>query len=369
MLFDNIAHKGGIMQFPIDGTYVTLQEILSQPAAWKAVLQELERQAATLNGHWKPEKAQEVIFTGCGSTYYLSRSAAEIFKGETGALASAYPASDLYLFPDLVLTKGISHTLVAISRSGETSETLRAADQFRSREAGPLFAITCYEESPLAKKASVALIAKEAHETSVAQTRSFSSMLVAVKGLAAVLAGRRLSSRFWQLPELGVDLISSYHELSQRLGSDPAFERFFFLGSGPLYGLACEAMLKMKEMSLSFSEAYQFLEFRHGPMSMVNKNTLIVGLLSETAFEHEARLLSDMRKLGAQVFAITPVELSKDQADHQAVLPGGLSDLERGALYLPLLQLLAFYRSVGKGLNPDKPTNLTAVVNLDLDPV
>ncbi len=355
------------MQFSIDGAYDTLQEILSQPMAWKAVLQELERQAATLKSHWNPEETQEVIFTGCGSTYYLSRSAAEIFKGETGALVSAYPASDLYLFPDIVLTKGASRTLVTISRSGETSETLRAADQFHSRDNGPVFAITCYEESPLVKKASVALIAREAHEKSVAQTRSFSSMLIAVKGLAAVLAGKPLSRRFLQLPELGADLISSYHELSRRLGSDPAIERFFFLGSGPLYGLACEAMLKMKEMSLSYSEAFQFLEFRHGPMSMVNKDTLIVGLLSEVAFEHEARLLADMRKLGAKIFAITPIELGKDQVDHQVVLPGGLSDLERGALYLPLLQLLAFYRSVSKGLNPDKPINLTAVVNLDLD--
>jgi glucosamine--fructose-6-phosphate aminotransferase (isomerizing) len=357
------------MQFSIDDTFVTLQEILSQPTAWKAVLQELEQQAAALKKHWKPKKIQEAVFTGCGSTYYLSRSAAEIFKGETGALVSAYPASDLYLFPDLVLTKGVPRILVTLSRSGETSETLRAADQFHSRDNGPVYAITCYEESSLVKKASVSLIAREAREKSVAQTRSFSSMLVAVTGLAALLAGRPLRSRFLHLPKLGADLISSHHDLSRQLGNNPNFERFFFLGSGPLYGLACEAMLKMKEMSLSYSEAFQFLEFRHGPMSMVNENTLILGLLSETAFEHEARLLSDMRKLGAQVFAITPIELSKEQADHQVVLPGGLSDLERGALYLPLLQLLAFYRSVSKGLNPDKPFNLTDVVNLDLGPV
>ena len=357
------------MQFSTDDTYVTLQEILSQPEAWKAVLRELGRQAAALKSHWKPGEIQEVIFTGCGSTYYLSRSAAEIFKGETGALASAYPASDLYLFPGFILTKDASRMLVAISRSGETSETLGAVDQFRAWGGGPVVAITCNEASPLVKKASLALIARAAHEKSVAQTRSFSSMLVAAQGLAALLAGRPLSSRFLQLPELGADLISSQHELARQLGSDPTIERFFFLGSGPLYGLACEAMLKMKEMSLSYAEAFHFLEFRHGPMSMVNENTLIAGLLSETAFEHEARLLSEMRKLGARVFAITPVEFSEDQADQQVVLPGGLSDLDRGPLYLPPLQLLAFYRSVSKGLNPDKPFNLTAVVNLDLDPV
>jgi len=258
---------------------------------------------------------------------------------------------------------------VCISRSGETSETLRATDQFISRNHGPVYTISCYENSSLVKKATVSLVAKEAHEQSVAQTRSFSSMLVAVQGLAALLAGRSLSSSFLQLPEHGADLISRYHELSRRLGSDPSFDRFFFLGSGPMYGLACEAMLKMKEMSLSYAEAFHFLEFRHGPMSMVNGNTLIVGLLSETAFEHELRLLVEMRNLGAKVLAIAPLKLSEQQVDYQVVLPGGLTDLERGALYLPLVQLLAFYRAVSKSLNPDQPHNLTAVVNLDLDPV
>lgn len=350
-------------------TYDTLQEILSQPVAWKSVLQELEHQTAALKSHWKPEETQELIFTGCGSTYYLSRSAAEIFKGETGALTSAYPASDIYLFPDLVLTQDISRMLVTISRSGETSETLRAADQFRSRDHGPVYAITCYADSSLVGKASVSLVAKDASEKSVAQTRSFSSMLVAVEGLAALLAGHPFSRRFLQLPELGEDLISSCHELSRLIGLDPNLERFFFLGSGPLYGLACEAMLKMKEMSLSYSEAFHFLEFRHGPMSMVNEATLIVGLMSETGFRHELRLLLEMRKLGAKVFAITPIELNEEQVDYQVVLPGGLSDLERGALYLPPLQLLAFYRAVGKGLNPDSPQNLVSFITIDLDPV
>jgi glucosamine--fructose-6-phosphate aminotransferase (isomerizing) len=127
-------------------------------------------------------------------------------------------------------------------------------DQFHSRQNGPVFAITCYAASSLDKKSSVSLIAKDAHEKSVAQTRSFSSMLVAVKGLAALLAGHPLSDRFLQLPELGAGLISKDHELTRQIGLDASYERFFFLGSGPMYGLACEAMLKMKEMSLSYAE-------------------------------------------------------------------------------------------------------------------
>ena len=80
-------------------------------------------------------------------------------------------------------------------------------------------------------------------------------------------------------------------DLPQRLGADLEVERFFFLGSGPFYGLACEAMLKLKEMSLSYAEPYHFLEFRHGPMSMVDARTLVVGLLSDTGLTEEIRVL------------------------------------------------------------------------------
>jgi glucosamine--fructose-6-phosphate aminotransferase (isomerizing) len=126
-------------------------------------------------------------------------------------------------------------------------------------------------------------------------------------------------------------------------------------------------MLKMKEMSLSYAEAFQFLEFRHGPMSMVSPTTLIVGLLSETALEHERAVLAQMRALGANVLAVTPVELGAGEADFAIVLPRGVTDLDRGALYLPPLQLLAFYRSLHNGLDPDRPNNLESVITLDLD--
>jgi len=75
--------------------------------------------------------------------------------------------------------------------------------------------------------------------------------------------------------------------LAQQLSEDHSLQHFVFLGSGPQYGLAAEAMLKMKEMSLSVSEAFHFLEFRHGPKSVVDCSTLVVGLLSDTARDYE----------------------------------------------------------------------------------
>jgi glucosamine--fructose-6-phosphate aminotransferase (isomerizing) len=172
--------------------------------------------------------------------------------------------------------------------------------------------------------------------------------------------------RLHWLPDGLEDLVGRLEDLPQRLGVDRSIERFFFLGGGPLYGLASEAMLKTKEMSLSYAEAYYPLEFRHGPMSMVDGHTLVVGFLSDSGLAEELRVLQNMQGLGARTVALVEdiAALSGWLADHVVELRSSLSEWERGPLYLPMAQRMAYHRAVAKGLNPDRPQNLTAVVEL-----
>jgi glucosamine--fructose-6-phosphate aminotransferase (isomerizing) len=115
----------------------------------------------------------------------------------------------------------------------------------------------------------------------------------------------------------------------------------------------------MKGMTLTHSEPFHFLEFRHGPMSMVNEKAVVAGLLSEKNFSHEQTVLSEMQALGGQT-----VTLAESNADIS--FESGIPESVRGVLYLPILQLMAFYRSLAKGLDPDRPKNLTAVVQLNM---
>jgi glucosamine--fructose-6-phosphate aminotransferase (isomerizing) len=172
--------------------------------------------------------------------------------------------------------------------------------------------------------------------------------------------------RLCRLPGALEDLVDRLGDLPERIGTDLDIERFFFLGGGPLYGLAGEAMLKTKEMSLSYAEAYYPLEFRHGPMSMVDGRTLVVGLISDTGLAEEMRVLEEMQGLGARTLALVedgPASTG-GQADDVVELHSGVDEWERGPLYLPLLQRLAYHRSMAKGLDPDRPNNLEAVVRL-----
>jgi glucosamine--fructose-6-phosphate aminotransferase (isomerizing) len=94
-------------------------------------------------------------------------------------------------------------------------------------------------------------------------------------------------------------------------------------------------------------------------MSMVNEKAVVVGMVSEANGAHESKVLSEMKALGGTV-----IRLGESEADVQ--FKSGIPENVRGVLYLPVLQLMAFYRSVAKGLNPDRPKNLTAVVQLNL---
>jgi glucosamine--fructose-6-phosphate aminotransferase (isomerizing) len=212
----------------------------------------------------------------------------------------------------------------------------------------------------LARLADMKILIPKGQEESVAQTRSFASMYVAVCAFCARMAGRTdLLSAMHKLSETGTSLIDKYESFAKEIGSNLDFDRFYFLGSGTRYGLACEANLKMKEMTLTHSEPFHFLEFRHGPMSMVTEKAVVVGMLSDGNRVYEAQVLSEMKTLGGTVAA-----LGESGADVE--FRSGIPESVRGVLYLPVLQLMAFYRSLAKGLNPDHPKNLTAVVRLDL---
>jgi len=338
--------------------FYTYQEILSQPEAWQDTLQRIVDQSTVLRSFYTAGKFDQVYFTGCGSTYYLALAAAASCQKLTGLPARAYPASELWLNPQAAYPARGKILLVAVSRSGETSETLRACRAFLDEGRGDLLTLSCYADMPLAGLGQLNLILPAGAEQSIAQTRAFTSLFVGCLAVLAIWTGQRdLHLALDGLPAAGHKLLDAYASLARQIGRDPSIDRFYFLGSGPRYGLASELSLKMKEMSLSHSEPFHFMEFRHGPKSMVTGGALIVGLVSEENAEREKAVLDEMKALGGRVLA-----MGEGQAD--VSLAPGVDQAARDVLYLPVGQLIAFERALSKGLDPDHPHQLDAVVKL-----
>lgn len=339
------------------GTH-TRAEIASQPAAWAATLAEIGAQAHQIADFFRRGRYDALIFSGCGSTYYLALAAAAVAQQLCGLPARGLPASELWL--DLIHARrvGSRPLLVALSRSGATSETIRACAGF-SAAGGDLLTLSCYPEAPLATMGKLNLQITAGQEQSIAQTRAFSTLYLAAVACAAIWAGREdLLAAMDGLPALGARLLAESAHQAGRLGWDQSIDRFYFLGSGLRYGLACELSLKMKEMSLSHSEPFHVLEFRHGPKSMVTPSTLIVGLIAEAQGDHERAVLDELHAQGARTLRMA--EAAADLA-----FDSGLPEVVRNVLYLPAGQLLAFERALAHGLDPDRPENLDAVVKLE----
>ena len=344
----------------------TLSEILSQPQCWQECVAglsdgQLSNVLDRLGSH------AEWIFVGCGSSYYVALSAAASWIAITGRRAWAVPASEILLYPDLLWTGANTPVAVLISRSGRTSEAVKAAEFFRARKV-PTIAISCAAGQPLEQAATTSIILAAADEQSTVMTRSFTSMLLAIQYLAASLVGDTTIAQ--AIHELPIEAETCFAGLAESLASfveRNSFADYVCLGQGPFYGLACESALKLTEMSCSFAQTFHTLEFRHGPKSIAAPETLVTFLLSEAGFEAELDVLEEIKALGATTVAISPKAefRARAAADIFVEMPFDLPEFVRAPAYVFVPQLLGLYTGLKKGFNPDEPRNLSRVVMLN----
>jgi glutamine---fructose-6-phosphate transaminase (isomerizing) len=338
----------------------THSEIVSQPETWTQVLSSFDPDG--MRAFLETHATRPLLFTGCGSAYYTSLTAAALAHHPLRR-AYASPASEIALYPETIFRSGFHPILIAISRSGETTETAAAVAQARqSFEIAGVLVVTCSPTSTLAQMADIVLSAQAAKEKSIVQTRSLTSMMLLTTSTISIL--REQEEPWEQLPEACERLLNDYTPLAQELAEQSGIQRFFFLGSGSMYGIAQECALKMQEMSLAQSAAYHTLEFRHGPSALADSGALVVGLISEKTADHELSVLYDMEAQGARILAITEYPIN-DFPGHQVILDSAAGECMRPALYLPFVQLLGYYRAIVSGQNPDLPRYLRSHVHLE----
>jgi glucosamine--fructose-6-phosphate aminotransferase (isomerizing) len=345
-------------------TSATLREILSQPDVWRTCFAALDAgQLEHANGQL-PE-ADDWLFVGCGSSYYIALVAAASWTHLTGRRARAVPASEALLFPELAVPQGCQPVL--ITRSGRTSEILQAAELLSRGRRRPPMAITCTEGEPIDGVADPILRVRAADEQSTVMTRSFTSMLLALQALAALRGGKgEFAAALRALPAASRPALDAMHPRIRRFVRTHRFNNYVFLGQGPYFGAANECMLKVKEMSCSTAQAFHTLEFRHGPKAVVTPQTLVTFLMSETGFAAESQVLKEIRALGARTLVIAnrASKAAREFAGLLIELRLKTPEYARPAVYLLAGQLLGYYTGVARGLNPGYPRNLTRSVEL-----
>ncbi|HEY9856512.1 MAG TPA: SIS domain-containing protein [Stenomitos sp.] len=344
----------------------TFREILEQPEVWQRVLDGLRDRLEALD----LDGIEELVFVGCGSSYHLAEAAAKIFGEVTGARARFTPASEVFLAPHTVFHKGDRIGFIALSRTGETSEVLKAVELFkRLRQqgdlSGPVYGFTCTPDSGLVAACDRTVLVPST-EQSLVMTQAFTGTLLALALWASLVSPDEDALGAMSALDGAGQQVLERAALIKEIASYAEIRHFVFLGSGILHPIACEGALKLQEMALVAEvSAYHALEYRHGPKSTIGADTLVVMLVSQTGARYERELLAELKELGARTLVLSgsEAETMAPHADYQ-VSVGAYPDALRAMLYAPLLQLLAYHRAILRGTDPDSPQNLSRSVIL-----
>jgi glucosamine--fructose-6-phosphate aminotransferase (isomerizing) len=345
----------------------TLQEILSQPATWTETARRIEQNGKLDHLSEAFSARQPWLFVACGSSYYLSRTIAAQWTRLLQVPCAAAPASELLFAPEEVLKRTGAGQVVLVSRSGKTTEVLRASEWLKTNAAVRTLGVTCSESSVLEQMCTHTLTLPWADEKSMVMTRSFTSILLLFERLGAMFAGDAgIASSLDRLPEKTATWLAANADKIRALGAKRRFADFVFLGQGAHYWLAQEAALKLTEMSSSYAQAYHTLEFRHGPKSIASSDTLLTFLLSDAAADDEIVMIEEVKKLGAATLVVVNRATPALARDSDLLIELGLDEPEYARLALTAIpaQLLGLSVGLRKGLNPDVPKNLTRAVVL-----
>ncbi len=327
-------------ELEIESQFETLKKILGRK-------NELLKEVRDLN----IEDYDEVIFVGCGSSYYISLIGVSFFRKLFSLPSEAIPGGEVLLSPDTHLKSDKKYLVFLISRSGESTETVRAGEFLKANYNTKIISLTTEPESSLVKIGDISIILDEAREKSVVMTQSFTAMVTFLLSLFRTWKGEEIFDV--NLVDNAEEFYLSKRDKIKELLREREFEHFVFLGQGYAYGLAQEGALKVKEMSIGFSEGFHSLEYRHGPKSIITRRSLI--FIFPLFPKEEKKLAEELESLGGKVVYL----------DEGWGLPG---DVDKEFLYLfwiPMFHEFGLQRALFRGLNPDNPKNLTKVVKLD----
>ena len=266
---------------------------------------------------------------------------------------------------------------LAISQSGETADTLAATRAARERGYRAVVALSNVATSSLVRNVEQSLLTRAGLEVGVASTKALLTQLAALAMIGLALAGARgraeaairgLTQEAAALPDLIEQLLEMDGALAQLAEHFRHRDHVLFLGRGPMWPVAMEGALKLKELSYIHAEAYAAGELKHGPLALVDDQMMVVALAPNDGLLHKLRSnLEEVRARGGKLFVVSDPDANLGHEDGMIVLrlPAPPTALQAPLLYTVPLQLLAYHVAVQKGNDVDRPRNLAKSVTVD----
>ena len=315
----------------------------------------------------------QIYIVACGSAYHVGVAAQYVLEDLVKIPVRVELASEFRYRKPLLDPNGL---VIIISQSGETADSLAALREARSRGIRTM-AIVNVVGSSIAREADNVFYTLAGPEIAVATTKAYSTQLAAVYCLAVQFAMVRgqiteeyyeeLIAEMQTLPEKIKKVLDDKERIQWFAAKQANARDIFFIGRGLDYAISLEGSLKMKEISYIHSEAYAAGELKHGTISLLEDNTLVIGVLTQgELYEKTLSNMVECKSRGAYLCAVTSYGnySMEDTADFVTYIPKTDEHFTTSLAVIPL-QLMGYYVSVAKGLDVDKPRNLAKSVTVE----
>lgn len=319
------------------------------------------------------EKLNNIIIVACGSAYHVGVVGQYVIESVSRIPVRVELASE-FRYRDPIMNE--NDLVIVISQSGETADSLAALRLAKKMNIKTLGIVNVVGSS-IAREADYVFYTLAGPEIAVATTKAYSAQLIAIYALAIQLGKYReiidenrytsLIEEMETLPEKMERVLSDKERIQWFASKYANAQDMYFIGRGIDYAVSLEGSLKMKEISYVHSEAYAAGEIKHGPISLIEDGTLVIGICTDKKlFEKTRSNMVEVKSRGAYLMGLTSYGnySIEDTADFTVYIPQTDPYFTTSLAIIPL-QLLGYYLSVAKGLNVDKPRNLAKSVTVE----
>ena len=353
----------------------TVREIAQQPVTWAETVERMRAERAVLAA--SVDGVESIVVTGSGSSHFAAECAVPWLQAELGVPASAVPGGTILTHPETCLPPRGPFLVVSVARSGDSPESRAVVDWLlESRPQARHLFITCNRDGALATAyagrpgVQVVVLDEKTNDRSLVMTSSFTNLVLAARGL-----GGRTDGDAHAIARAGGDLLRTHADALATVARR-GFSSVVYLGSGCRTGSAREAALKMLETNAGdvWTLAESFLGLRHGPMSAISPDTLVVAFLSSDprVRPYEMDLLAelDRKDLGRKGRVVVGAGLPNGGLARDDVLridcaaAAACDDGEMAVLDAMVGQLLAFFRCLATGRRPDSPSEDSVITRV-----
>jgi glucosamine--fructose-6-phosphate aminotransferase (isomerizing) len=350
-----------------------IKEIHEQPDCLRNTLRVQEHYADLMSTFL--DRARDVYMIACGTSYHACLAASYMFSKL--AFLPTYPIIASEFVEQCGKSVNIDSTILAVSQSGETADTLASVSTARER-AATILGLTNAIGSTLTRVSRVYIGQQSGPEIGVAATKTFTSQLSVMAQLALRLAKKRgkvsqdemdyLAEKMKKLPDIVQEIILKQEEKTKQMARKyKDAKAFFFLGRGINTATAYEGRLKLMEIAYIPAIAFPAGESKHGPISLVEPGFPVVFVCAKDG-THKTLIgnIMEMKARGASIIAIVEEgdEEIKKLTDDYIEVPKDIPEVLSPVPFVVPLQLLAYYMAVERGLNPDRPRNLAKSVTV-----